>query len=133
MSTVAALAALGVAVAWLRRPARVADRAEWVQLTQFLDSVSQPALSPDGRMLTFIRGPDTFAASGQIYVKMLPDDEAVQLTRDYLHKMSPVFSPDGSQIAYTTIESGDKWNTWLVPVLMTACLCIDTIARSSMN
>jgi serine/threonine protein kinase len=112
------LVALAVAVAVilrLRGPGQVSDRSSWVQITN-LDSVSQPALSPDGRMLTFIRGPDTFAAPGQIYVKMLPEGEPVQLTRDDLEKMSPVFSPDGSKIAYTTV-AGPHWDTWAVPVI----------------
>ena len=34
---------------------------EWVQLTSFVDSATSPALSPDGRMLVFLRGPSTFA------------------------------------------------------------------------
>src|SRR6185437_3777368 len=87
---------------------------EWVQLTSFPDSVSQPALSPDGRMLTFIRGAETFSGPGQVYLKMLPDGEPVQLTRDSLDKMSPVFAPDGSRIAYT-VNPG--WNTWIVPLV----------------
>ncbi len=41
-------------VAW---HGRVPQRSEWIQITKFPDSVSQPALSPDGRMVTFIRGP----------------------------------------------------------------------------
>jgi serine/threonine protein kinase len=49
------VATLAVAAAvWWREPARSTDRSEWVQLTQFSDSVVQPALSPDGRMLAFI-------------------------------------------------------------------------------
>lgn len=31
-------------------------RSEWVRLTDFTDSATSPALSPDGRMLTFLRG-----------------------------------------------------------------------------
>jgi serine/threonine protein kinase/Tol biopolymer transport system component len=93
---------------------RVAAPSEWVQLTNFTDSATSPALSPDGRMLAFIRGPDTFFGPGEIYVKMLPGGEPVQLTHDGLAKMSPVFSPDGSRIAYTVAPPFD---TWEVPVL----------------
>jgi Tol biopolymer transport system component len=93
---------------------RVAAPSEWVQLTNFTDSATSPAFSPDGRMLAFIRGPDTFFGPGEIYVKMLPEGEPVQLTHDSLAKMSPVFSPDGSRIAYTVAP---RFDTWVVPVL----------------
>ena len=110
------LAASAIAVTWLRQDRRPPGREQWVQLTNFPDSVSQPTLSPDGRMITFVRGPGTFTTEGQVYVKLLPDGEPKQLTQDGLRKMSPVFSPDGSQIAYTTTGDG-AWDTWLVPVL----------------
>ncbi len=101
---------------WLRVDRRpLASRADWVQLTN-LDSVTQPALSPDGRMLAFIRGPNTFVSPGQLYVKLLPDGEPVALTNDSLPKMSPVFSPDGNRIAYT-VNDGNSWDTWEVPTL----------------
>ncbi len=111
-----ALLAVGAAL-WLRGPAQLPGRDQWVQLTKFSDSVSQPSLSPDGRMMTFVRGSSTFYGPGQIYVKMLPDGEPKQLTNDSYSKMSPVFSPDGSRIAYTTVDSKFEWNTWTVPVL----------------
>ncbi len=66
-------------------------------------------------MLTFKRGGSWFFDRGQIYLKLLPDGEAVQLTHDDRAKMSPVFSPDGSRIAYTADEDG--WAIWEVPVL----------------
>jgi len=88
-----------------------------VQITNFPDSVAQPALSPDGRMLAFIRGPNTFVTSGQIYVKVLPDGEPVQLTRDDTEKMSPVFSPDASRIAYTVLARPQWGDTWIGSVI----------------
>ena len=93
------------------------NTSSWVQITNFPDSVTQPALSPDGRLLTFVHGPYTFAGPGQIYVKMLPHGEPVQLTRDNSQKMSPAFSPDGSRIAYTTVDFDVQWDTWVLPVL----------------
>jgi serine/threonine protein kinase/Tol biopolymer transport system component len=92
-------------------------RAEYIQLTNFPDSVTQPALSPDGRMVTFVHGASTFLAPGEIYVKMLPSGEPVQLTHDNRPKMSPVFSADGSRIGYTALDGRFGWDTWLVPVL----------------
>jgi eukaryotic-like serine/threonine-protein kinase len=87
---------------------------EYTQLTNFADSVVAPALSPDGRMLAFIRGEDTFVGPGEIYVRLLPDGEPVQLTHDSRSKMGPlVFSPDGSRIAYSVGVN----DTWTVPVL----------------
>ena len=80
------------------------DRSEWVQITKLPDSVSQPALSPDGRMLAFIRGPPRFLGLARFTSKPLPDGEPVQLTHDDFEKMSPVFSPDGARIAYTTVD-----------------------------
>jgi serine/threonine protein kinase/Tol biopolymer transport system component len=98
-------------------PVPVANR-EYPQITHFADSATSPALSSDGRMLTFIRGANanTFFGSGQIYVKALPDGEPIALTSDGLAKMSPVFSPDDSTIAYTTVTSQFAWDTWTVPV-----------------
>jgi len=120
-STLAAIAAAALATLvigtalWLRSPTRLADHSQWVPLTKLPDPVGQPALSPDGRMLAFVRSSSTYYALGQIYVKVLPDGEPVQLTHDSLKKMSPVFSPDGTRIAYTAVDPQFNWDTWIVP------------------
>lgn len=96
----------------LRSRSALIPQAEWVQVTNFTDSVTSPAFSPDGRMLTFLRGEGTFVTAGQVYVMLLPRADAVRLTHDASTKMSPVFSPDGASVAYTV-----PWDTWTVHVL----------------
>jgi serine/threonine protein kinase len=98
-----------------RYPSKVSPAtAKWEQLTFFTDSAVYPALSPDGRLLTFIRGSGTFLGPGDVYVKMLPSGQPIQLTHDKSVKLSPAFSPDGSRIVYGTM---DPWDTWEVPVM----------------
>ncbi len=111
------LAAAALApVLWIRaKKAPVAPVSEWVAITNFSDSATSPALSPDGRMLAFIRGPSTFFGPGQVYVKMLPDGDPVQLTKDNTLKISPGFSADGSRVVYGIAPR--TWDTWMVPVL----------------
>ena len=107
---------------WLRfhreRPSAIGT-GEYIALTTFADSATSPALSPDGRMLTFIRGTETFGGRGEIYVKLLPDGEPVQLTHDGAGKMGPVFHPNGARIAYSVTGGMTSRNQyiWTVPVL----------------
>jgi serine/threonine protein kinase/Tol biopolymer transport system component len=90
----------------------------YVPLTDFNDSAVAPALSPDGRMLAFVRFGNIgdSAARGQVYVKLLPGGEPVQLTGDALQKGSLAFSPDGAQIVYTVVDKAFVWDSWQVPV-----------------
>ena len=92
---------------------------QYTQITDFSDTATAASLSPDGRMVTFIRGGPYFQSPrqiGQIYVKLLPNGEAVRLTNDTKPKFAPVFTPDGSRIAYSVVDDG-SWDTWTVPVL----------------
>ena len=109
--------AAGIAVFYSTRPsAPVTSPSEYTQLTNFTDAATAPSLSPDGRMVAFKRGEDSFLSNGDIYVKLLPDGEAVKLTAEPTRRYGPVFTPDGSRIAYTQVTAG-SWDTWTVPVL----------------
>lgn len=87
------------------------------QITALSENVTQPSLSHDGRMVTFVGGGNEFIGPGQIFVKLLPNGDAVQLTHDPQPKSSPVFSLDGDQVAYTELSSNMSWDTRVVPVL----------------
>ena len=101
---------------FLRRssPPRLPAPSQWEQLTFYTDSAVYPALSSDGRTLAFIRGDNSFMGPGEIYVKLLPGGEPVQLTHDSKTKLGPSFSPDNSNIAYSVVS---PWDTYEVPVL----------------
>ena len=89
---------------------------KYTQLTDFTDSALAPALSPDGRMVAFIRGSSSFLTADQIYVKVLPNGEARRLTDDPRLKYNLAFTPDGAQIAYTVLHL-PNWVTYTVSVL----------------
>ena len=91
----------------------------YAQITNFTDSAVAPALSPDGRIVAFYKSDNWFLTPDQIYVKLLPDGEPVQLTNDPRLKYGLAFSPDGSRIAYTTYsaELTDEWKTYTVSPL----------------
>ncbi len=106
------LTAIALYLSFRTRPAV----ATYTQLTDFTDSATTPALSPDGRILAFIRSDSSFMSAGPIYVKMLPDGDARPLTTDARIKYNLAFSPDGSQIAYTVMDD-NYFSTFTVPVL----------------
>jgi Tol biopolymer transport system component len=116
MAAAAALLVTAVAVWYFRFTGSAKKNSgAWEQLTFYTDSAVYPALSPDGRTLAYIRGQEAFFGPGDICVKFLPNGEPVQLTHgDKIPKMAPAFSPDGSKIAYGTV---DPWDTWEISVL----------------
>jgi DNA-binding winged helix-turn-helix (wHTH) protein/Tol biopolymer transport system component len=90
----------------------------YAQITSFTDSAVAPALSPDGRLVAFLRSDEPFLTTDQIYVKLLPNGEPVQVSDDSRLKYNVSFSPDSSRIAYTVLEPGAAaWNTYTVSSL----------------
>jgi serine/threonine protein kinase len=92
----------------------------WEQLTNFNDAAESPALSRDGKLLAFVRGPGSFGSSvnaGQIWFKSVPDGEPFQLTKTALRKQTINFSQDSSRLYFTQVEGAFVWNTYELPLL----------------
>jgi serine/threonine protein kinase len=125
IATAAAALLLSIAVWTLFRDAGrdspVTSSSDYIQITDLADeSAVSPSLSRDGRIVTFKAGEGFFLRRGQIFVKLLPNGESVQLTRDRQSKYGPVFTPDGTRVAYTQLEARQEalsWDTFTVPVL----------------
>lgn len=97
-----------------------APQLRWEQLTNFNDAAEDPAVSPDGKLVAFVRGPGSFRASvttGQLWIRPLPDGEAFQLTKTPLRKQTINFSPDSGRLYFTQVEGPFAWNTYEMPLL----------------
>ena len=112
------LLALAIAALPLARQASREPGTSYTQITNFTDSAVAPVLSPDGRMVAFLRSDRWFVSTDQIYVKLLPDGEPAQLSHDPRPKYGMAFSPDGSRLAYTVVDRSQMgWNTYTLSVL----------------
>ena len=68
------LLAGGVGLFYSAKPsAPVTSPSEYTQITNFTDSAVAPSLSPDGRMVTFIRGGEFFFSSGADLRQVAPE------------------------------------------------------------
>ncbi len=72
------------------------------QFTTAAEGASQPAWSPDGTKLAFVRSAD---GKPQIFIASMQGGEPVQLTHLKTGASNPVWSPDGNQMAFTSTQS----------------------------
>lgn len=70
-----------------------------VNLTQLVGLETSPAFSPDGRQLMFLQIKHG-TTHNNLHIQNLDTGHVVQLTHDQSHKWFPIWSPDGSTIAY---------------------------------
>ena len=68
-----------------------------VQLTNTKEGASQPAWSPDGKQLAFVRQAD---GKPQVFILSMGGGEPMQLTKYKYGASSPKWSPDGKQILF---------------------------------
>ncbi len=65
----------------------------------------RPVISPDGKQIAF-------AAVGDIYV-MPVDGKPVNVTKDPALDTDPAWSPDGSQLVYSSDKDSDHLQLWI--------------------
>jgi dipeptidyl aminopeptidase/acylaminoacyl peptidase len=70
-----------------------------VQLTTAKEGASQPAWSPDGKQLAFVRIAD---GRPQIFIISMSGGEPVQITKHQYGASNPKWSPDGKQLVFTS-------------------------------
>lgn len=70
-----------------------------VQLTTAKEGGSQPAYSPDGQQLAFVRTAD---GKPQVFLLQMAGGEPVQLTKSKYGATNPVWSPDGTHILFSS-------------------------------
>jgi len=75
---------------------------------------THPALSPDGRMVVYAAGPGA-NATRDLYLRGVEDGRAVRLTRSPDDDVSPVWSPDGANLAFVRANYRDPCQVVVMP------------------
>lgn len=116
--TLAAAAILLVAVGlalWLTRSGKPVALPELIPLTSDSGLTTEPAISPDGKLLAFA---SDRAGEGNldIWVQQMGGGAPIRLTRDPADEHGPDFSPEGTQIAFVRSER-EEGAIYVVPAL----------------
>lgn len=93
-----------------------------VPLTALPGLEYDPAFSPDGTRIAFLRTPDPVDGTGMaLHVQLVGTESSLRLTdgpADFGRPIqSPTWSPDGTELAYLRWRSGEGWGIYRVPAL----------------
>jgi predicted Ser/Thr protein kinase len=106
MAAGAVLVAAGAgAVAWFGRSGESAAAAPLMRLTSDTGLSTDPALSPDGRLVAYAS--DRAGADNlDLWVKQVESGDPLRLTSDTTDESEPSFSPDGNRIVFRSERAG---------------------------
>lgn len=116
LAAIVAVLAAGAAVLWRLPPAQKEDAALKLRpLTDDEGATRFPDISAGGRLVVY--SSNRAGDSGlDIWVQQIaPGARPIRLTRDPGDELSPTFSPDGSQIAYSSMKDGGS--LYVMPAL----------------
>ncbi|MGH9794964.1 MAG: protein kinase domain-containing protein [Candidatus Acidiferrales bacterium] len=118
LAGVAIVLAVVAAAAWLwnsgGQPSRLGSAGRVTLLFSSEEQVSDPDLSPDGKMLAFAVKE---AGRVDLFVSRVAGGSRVRLTEDDAVESDPDFSPDGDRVAFTRLRAGDTPEVCVAPSL----------------
>ena len=111
----AAIAAIAVLWYWMRvRSPQIAPDATLTRLTYDAGLTTDPALSPDGKLLAYASD-RAGAGNLNIWVQQVGGAAPVQVTKDSAEAREPSFSPDGTKLVFRSARDGG--GIFLIPTL----------------
>jgi serine/threonine protein kinase len=105
LAVVALVAVTAGVTWWLTRPNGSVRPPVLTQLTFDSGLTTDPALSPDGKLVAFASD-RSGAGNLDIWMQQIATGEARRLTQDPADESEPAFSPDGSRIAFRSEKEG---------------------------